>query len=421
MSTTPVLYQPAEGLSESQWANLERTAARLAHVSWIPAAYKPHPAGVDRQGRPVPEKTVAQAEAEIMAAGLALLTIGRDLTPMSLKLVYVVNGTVDFMVDLIVAQVHEHGHEIWVVESDETHATVAGQRRGSQRVHKVTFDVDDARRAGLVGKDVWKLYVKDMLIARAAKRVAKRIAPEALLTLPPPMNYVITDSGRVQLADIVHEHDDPGDEEVYDAEIVGEGPPAHLDDETGEVGHATSAPPGPMPDDEQPEVYAKRQRWANAVMGEVGVKEDDARHELVRTATGGATQSTGRLTDWQARAIVDFCDRLKAAGQGAGAERAPAPSDQAAAPADRENAPGNPPGDGGGGGEALVGSPPPAPGPVPGEWRARAVELGKADALVLMKAREFAGERGVESTALPRTLDQVTNDVDIARLEAWLG
>lgn len=61
----------------------------------------------------------------------------------------------------------------------------------------------------------------------------------------------------------------------------------------------------------------------------------------------------------------------------------------------------------------------PAPsGPVPGEWRARAVELGKGDALVLKKARDFATARGLDP--LPRTIDQITDAGVIADLEEWL-
>jgi hypothetical protein len=296
MTTTPVLYQPTtpEALSEEQWAGLERTANRLANVSWLPEAYRRKPA-------------------EIMAAGLALATIGVDLTPMSLKLVYVVKGTVDFMVDLIVAQVHAHGHEIWVVEVDETHATVAGQRRGSDRVHEATFTIEDARKANLVGKDVWKQYVKDMLVARAAKRVAKRICPEALLSMPPPLHYAVTDTGRVQLASIVHE--DPDDEPV-DAELV--------DPETGEVQAApaqipgggagassvASAPPGPSSSegvarpgetpaeppvptpsgDVDPDEWAEFVRWKQAQAEPADVPEAvDAAPAapLPRMATGG--------------------------------------------------------------------------------------------------------------------------------------
>lgn len=58
------------------------------------------------------------------------------------------------------------------------------------------------------------------------------------------------------------------------------------------------------------DIYTRRRKRANAVMGEVGVKSDDARHELVSVATGGATNSTAKLTAAQVSAIVDYCAGL---------------------------------------------------------------------------------------------------------------
>jgi hypothetical protein len=72
---------------------------------------------------------------------------------------------------------------------------------------------------------------------------------------------------------------------------------------------------------------------------------------------------------------------------------------------------------------SVVGGPaaPDPSGPDRAEVLARAVEQGKADALVLKKAREFAGELGVEGVDLPRKLDQVTDPRVIAKLAAWIG
>lgn len=365
MSTTPVLHESAlpEALTEDQWTGLERTAKRLVRLSWIPAAYKPSN-----------DKSVEVAEAEIAAAGLALFSIGRPLTPMTLKLVYVVNGTVDFMYELISAQVHAHGHEIWVVDESPESATVAGQRRGSDRVHTVTYTMDDARRAGLTerwdkrqGKKVptetYQKNPRDMLVARAGKRVAKRIAPEALMTMPPPINYVVTDSGRVQVAEIVHEDLDEN-EEIYDAEVVGEGPPAHMDPETGEVsGHATTAPPAPAPD-------VDRDEWA----------------EFVRWREAGGPR------DEQGKPIPVH-----------------EPGETTADAEGRDNA---------GAGPVVAAPAAPGPGPVPGEWRARAAELGFRDSTLLKEARKLAGTIGVDP---PASLDEITDPRLVAAVEEWLG
>lgn len=352
MSTTPVLHQSSapEALTEDQWTGLERTARRLARVSWIPAAYKP------KTNSP---EDIALAEAEIAAAGAALWSIGRDLTPMTLKLVYVVNGTVDFMYDLISAQVHAHGHEIWVVDESPESATVAGQRRGSSRVHTVTYTMEDAVRAGLTerwdkrqGKKVptetYQKHPRDMLVARAGKRCAKRIAPEAMMTMPPPLNYAYTDAGRIQLVPIVHD-DDQGDDDIVDGEIV----------EPGED-------PGVVPE---------------------------------QMSGGGAG-----VSPVAAAASVPARE---------GALAPEAPSSGPAATIEPERGRDN------GGAQVVGGSTAPAPsGPGPVDWPALARLHGVTVAGLLRKGREFAGARGLP---LPGSIEEVTDEQVVADIMAWLG
>lgn len=359
MTTTPVLYQPTtpEALSEEQWAGLERTANRLANVSWLPEAYRRKPA-------------------EIMAAGLALATIGVDLTPMSLKLVYVVKGTVDFMVDLITAQVHAHGHEIWVVEVDETHATVAGQRRGSSRVHEVTFTIEDARKAKLLEKDVWKQWVKDMLVSKAAKRVAKRICPEALLSMPPPLHYAVTDTGRVQLASIVHE--DPDDEPV-DAELVDletgevQAAPAQIPGGGSSSSDGTAPPPGPS---------------SSEGVGQQPAREKDPARESAGTS-GVATEPTPSDGDVDPDEWAEFV-RWKQAQ---------------AAPVDEPEA---------------VDAAPAAPLPrLPTggvDWRHVCKQHGITQGDLLRQAQEFARGRDLP---VPETLAEITDEQVIEDLREW--
>ncbi|MCA1572569.1 MAG: hypothetical protein LC798_20170 [Chloroflexi bacterium] len=259
MSTSPVLHQQSApaALTESEWGDLERTANRLAAISWIPQAYQRKPA-------------------DIMAAGLALSSIGRPLTPMTLKLVYIVNGTADFMVDLISAQVHEHGHEMWVVESTPEYATVAGQRRGSDRVHEATFTLEQAKAAGLAGKDNWKKWQQDMLVARAAKRVAKRVCPEAMLGMPPPLQFAYTESGRIQVAPIVPEVDDDG--VIVDGELVED----------------TDARPPPFTAADEKLIDAETRRVFARQVKDAGFDEA-ALEAIVHRATKGRTSAVGAV------------------------------------------------------------------------------------------------------------------------------
>lgn len=321
MSTTPVLYQSStpEALTEDQWTGLERTARRLARVSWIPAAYKPRPPRGDDPG-----KSIEQAEAEIAAAGAALWSIGRDLTPMTLKLVYVVNGTVDFMFELISAQVHAHGHELWVVDESPLSATVAGQRRGSSRVHTVTYTMEDAVRAGLterydkfkktkVPTETYQKNPRDMLVARAGKRCAKRVAPEALMTMPPPMNYVYTDTGRIQLAEIVHDQDD----DVVDGEIIEQGEDAGL----------TPPPPSTVSVPVDPPLNPPELADGPAATIEPAGGRDNGGARVVEASTAPAP--SGPVPDLKARAKaagVTQAELLRQAIEFSAARALPAPS-----------------------------------------------------------------------------------------------
>lgn len=80
----------------------------------------------------------------------------------------------------MVAVVLGKGHDIWTEESNDQRATVCGRRRGSQTIETVTWDIKRAQRAGLAGKSNWKNYPDDMLWARAAATVCRRIAADAL-------------------------------------------------------------------------------------------------------------------------------------------------------------------------------------------------------------------------------------------------
>lgn len=59
--------------------------------------------------------------------------------------------------------------------------------------------------------------------------------------------------------------------------------------------------------------WERRRRKAHAQMNEVGIKTPEAKHEFVSMATGGATESTGKLTEAQSQAITLEIEKLKAA------------------------------------------------------------------------------------------------------------
>ncbi len=104
-------------------------------------------------------------------------------------------------------------------------------------------------------------------------------------------------------------------------------------------------------------------------------------------------------------------------------KRAGEPRDEDGRPVDVPPAAADPEGVGDNGtARAVVGAPstaPPLSGPaLRAEVLARAAELGQSDATLVKMARQFAGELGIE---LPRSIDQVTDEALMLKLDAWLG
>jgi len=123
-------------------------------------------------------KSQAQAVVKILAGrelGLAPLEAMTNL--------YIVNGKVALQAKVISALIKKNGKYDYKVEKlDETECTIAFfQIEGGNKVElgKSSFTIKDAAKAGLVNKDVWKSYPKNMLFARALSNGSKWYAPDA--------------------------------------------------------------------------------------------------------------------------------------------------------------------------------------------------------------------------------------------------
>lgn len=72
------------------------------------------------------------------------------------------------------------GYRLTITHADQQRATVAVSRNGEQ-LGTASFTIEEARTAGLAGKDNWKRHPTDMMVARATTRAIKWFCPEALL------------------------------------------------------------------------------------------------------------------------------------------------------------------------------------------------------------------------------------------------
>lgn len=98
------------------------------------------------------------------------------LGPMqSLSKIHVIEGRPMVAAEAQRALVLAAGHELWLDELTATRATWCGRRSGSDQVTRVTWTLDDARRAKLAGKDAWTRYPRQMLSARASAELVRAV------------------------------------------------------------------------------------------------------------------------------------------------------------------------------------------------------------------------------------------------------
>lgn len=122
----------------------------------------------------------------IMAAIVRGMEIG--LAPMqALSNIAVINGRSSVWGDALPAMMQRHGHSIDVVtegEGDKMVATATLTRGDTGQVVVRTFSVEDAKRAGLWGKQgPWQTYPKRMLQMRARSWAVRDGAADALMGL----------------------------------------------------------------------------------------------------------------------------------------------------------------------------------------------------------------------------------------------
>jgi hypothetical protein len=116
------------------------------------------------------------------------------------------------------------GYRVLVTDASRESATAKVVLTGTgETLGTVTYTIEDARTAGLAGKDNWKKNPEDMLVARATSRAVRRYCSDALVggaLTEDEAEVLEVDVPTVTLTEPVVEA------EVSDAEIVEEPAPA---------------------------------------------------------------------------------------------------------------------------------------------------------------------------------------------------
>ena len=182
---------------------------------------------------------------ECAAAMLYGASLGLD--PMqAVKGIYVVHGSAALYARTMASIVLRDQHELWTVESTNEAVTVAGRRRGTDRVEQSTWTYERAQLAGYTSNAKYKTDPQAMLYAKAVSEVCRKIAPDSLAGV-----YAVEE---LQLEKVRPGADDRPARAVTAATFTSvtaakpepapapaEEPPAGVDPDTGEVTGPTRA------------------------------------------------------------------------------------------------------------------------------------------------------------------------------------
>lgn len=134
---------------------------------------------------------------------MAIIQTGRELGlgPMqSLRSIHIIEGKPTMSADLIagLALSKVPGSVLRVAESTNMRCVVQACRAG-QGPTTFTYTMEDAKNAGLTGKQNWRNYPRAMLRARAITEAARAIFPDAVVGLydPDELGAVTTPDGAV--------------------------------------------------------------------------------------------------------------------------------------------------------------------------------------------------------------------------------
>lgn len=158
---TTALQPRFQGFVLSTFEQVDALARRLAESDLLPKALKGKPADV----------------AIILLTGIEF-----GLQPMAaIRGINVIEGKASLSADLLSGVVQQKTNVceyFRMVTCADTIATFETKRHGHGEAVKLSYTIEQARNAGLVGRDNWKKYPADMLAARCISRLAKRVYPD---------------------------------------------------------------------------------------------------------------------------------------------------------------------------------------------------------------------------------------------------
>lgn len=165
MGTELARHEGGGALAPNEWQAMRDQAQTLVRSGFLPKAVN------------TPEKAVA------------IIMTGRELgiPPMqALRQIHVIEGKPTLSAELTAALIlSRYPGATWEVLSNNERCSVTAGRPG-QKATTITWTLDDAKRAGLLGKSVWRNYPRAMLRSRATSEAARLVFPHVSMGMYDP-------------------------------------------------------------------------------------------------------------------------------------------------------------------------------------------------------------------------------------------
>jgi hypothetical protein len=198
------------------------------------------------------------------------------------------------------------GHELWLEELTATRATWCGRRAGTDAVTRVTWTMDDARRANLAGKQNWRTYPRQMLSARASAELVRAVFADVVGGLA-ATEEIEGSAGQTPDVEVVAQSEGTGTRRRRRAAKVAAAVPAH--DVVPPATVDVDLPPLPGEDTPSetgtPMITRAQQGRMHGLMRSLQITERADRLTYASQVLGRDVRSSKELTTDEADRVID--------------------------------------------------------------------------------------------------------------------
>lgn len=215
---------------------------------------------------------------------------------MALAKVDIVKGRPAPKAELARALALAAGHEVNIVESSNTRVTVEGRRGGSTHRQKVTWTMDDVKKAGITSP-MYAKYPRQMLLARASAELVRAMCPDVL-------------GGIARFAEEMDDADTSDDAAAPPAPKLAASPRKRQRAPLAPVAELEMPPlpdddPEPTPDVEADSITDAQITKLAICFRELGITDRDERVRFLRDAIGRNIESSKEMTKAEASDVID--------------------------------------------------------------------------------------------------------------------